>query len=63
MAEKFPVNTILPEIYPVKSSSYIAYGSTCELKTQLLLSGDLGAISIRKACQNFREISGRLRGC
>lgn len=34
-------------------SLYIAYGSTCELETQILLSGDLGYIEIQRL-ENLR---------
>ena len=37
-------------------SLYIAYGSTCELETQLLLSGDLGYIVKQKLSGLHRDI-------
>jgi len=44
---------------------YIAYGSICELETQILLSGDLGFISIEElglAKQNIAEVERMLMG-
>lgn len=44
---------------------YIAYGSICELETQILLSGDLGLIDIKKlgfALQNIAEVERMLMG-
>ena len=35
---------------------YIAYGSTCELETQLLLSGDLGYLNKEKVSELQRDI-------
>lgn len=35
---------------------YIAYGSTCELETQLLLSGDLSYLNKEKASEFQRDI-------
>jgi four helix bundle protein len=35
---------------------YIAYGSTCELETQLLLSGDLGYIKDKKFNNLHKDI-------
>ena len=43
---------------------YIAYGSTCELETQILLSGDLGYLSqqgVEKAQEDIREVERMLR--
>lgn len=37
---------------------YIAYGSTCELETQLLLSGDLSYLNKEKASEFQRDIGG-----
>ena len=44
---------------------YIAYGSICELETQILLSGDLGLIDIKElgfALQNIAEVERMLMG-
>ena len=44
---------------------YIAYGSICELETQILLSGDLGFISIEElglAKQDIAEVERMLMG-
>jgi four helix bundle protein len=41
---------------------YIAYGSTCELETQLLLSGDLGYLN-EESLSEFQKKIGRLKGC
>jgi len=44
---------------------YIAYGSICELETQILLSGDLGLIGnkeLRIAKQDIAEIERMLMG-
>jgi four helix bundle protein len=45
-------------------SLYIAYGSICELETQLLLSGDLGYIKLEemeKVQQDIGEIERMLK--
>ncbi len=45
-------------------SLYIAYGSLCELETQLLLSGDLGYIeaeSLRKLQSDLGEVERMLK--
>jgi len=42
-------------------SLYIAYGSTCELETQMLLSGDLSHLDT-ESISGFKGISGMLRG-
>ena len=44
---------------------YIAYGSICELETQILLSGDLGFIGIKElglAKQDIAEVERMLMG-
>lgn len=46
-------------------SLYIAYGSHCELETQILLSGDLGYINgtdIKKILENIGEVERMLKG-
>ena len=43
---------------------YIAYGSTCELETQILLSGDLGYLeenNLSKVQENLREVERMLK--
>ena len=43
---------------------YSAYGSTCELETQILLSGDLGYLSqqgVEKAQEDIREVERMLK--
>ena len=45
-------------------SLYIAYGSTCELETQIMLSGDLEYISrnkVEKTQENIREVERMLK--
>ena len=43
---------------------YIAYGSTCELETQLLLSGDLGYLDKESLSECQRKIGEvELKGC
>lgn len=45
-------------------SLYIAYGSTCELETQFLLSSDLGYIgneSVSKLHKNIGEVERMLK--
>ena len=45
-------------------SLYISYGSTCELETQIMLSGDLGYISeegITKLQEDIREVERMLK--
>jgi four helix bundle protein len=45
-------------------SLYISYGSTCELETQIMLSGDLGYISgeiMTKLHEDFREVERMLK--
>lgn len=45
-------------------SLYVAYGSHCELETQMLLSGDLGYIKaddIKKLKENIEEIERMLK--
>lgn len=45
-------------------SLYISYGSTCELETQIMLSGDLGYISgeiMTKLQEDFREVERMLK--
>jgi four helix bundle protein len=37
-------------------SLYIAYGSTCELETQILLSGDLGYLNEESLSELQRDI-------
>jgi len=37
-------------------SLYIAYGSTCELETQILLSGDLGYLNKESLLELQRDI-------
>jgi len=37
-------------------SLYIAYGSTCELETQILLSGDLGYLNMESLSELQRNI-------
>jgi len=37
-------------------SLYIAYGSTCELETQILLSGDLGYLNKESLSELQRDI-------
>jgi four helix bundle protein len=44
---------------------YIAYGSSCELETQILLSGDLGYIKegiTSSIKENIREVERMLKG-
>jgi len=44
---------------------YIAYGSICELETQILLSGDLGLIEdekLRFAKEDIAEVERMLMG-
>jgi four helix bundle protein len=44
---------------------YIAYGSNCELETQIMLSGDLGFIAtenLRTLLENVGEIERMLKG-
>ena len=46
-------------------SLYIAYGSVCELETQILLSGDLGYIQAKDKDmleQKVREVERMLKG-
>lgn len=68
-AVSIPSNTA--EGYGRKSTAdyvrmlYIAYGSICELETQILLSGDLGFIDINKlgiAIQDIAEVERMLMG-
>ena len=43
---------------------YIAYGSTCELETQVLLAGDLGFIDkgdLSAAIENVKEVERMLK--
>ena len=45
-------------------SLYISYGSTCELETQIMLSGDLGYISgeiMTKLQEDIREVERMLK--
>ena len=43
-------------------SLYIAYGSNCELETQIMLSGDLGYIEV--ICLRVSRMTFmRLKGC
>ena len=61
----------IAEGYGIKTTAdyirmlYIAYGSICELETQILLSGDLGLIDIKElgfALQNIAEVERMLMG-
>jgi four helix bundle protein len=45
-------------------SLYIAYGSICELETQIMLSGDLGYVSeqtLRPLLENLHEVERMLK--
>jgi four helix bundle protein len=60
IAEGYGRKTTLEYIH----SLYIAYGSLCELETQLLLSGDLGYIeaeSLRKLQGDVGEVERMLK--